>query len=81
MTKADARLYIEELKDNEPCFVLRAQDILAPDAVRHWAEKVRQYPEPDHEKIAGALTCADQMERWKGAKKLPGTTKAEKVFE
>ena len=68
--------------DDEPLFVLRAKDPLAPDVVRYWTEKyqlqkqiansVGSGPEPltasQHEKYLEALACADAMEEWKEAK-------------
>lgn len=55
---------------DEPLFVLRAQDELAPDAVRTWAGSLfrrtsalpkEQRPE---RKIQEALDLADAMEAW-----------------
>jgi len=49
--------------DNEPIFVLRAQDRLAPALVREWAVQAeeRGCPAP---KVAEARALADKMENW-----------------
>ncbi|MGH8639135.1 MAG: hypothetical protein ACREUZ_18525 [Burkholderiales bacterium] len=58
---------LDKARDDEPIFVLRAQDLLAPATVRHWAE--------DAEKagcvaarVREARDLADAMERWPGRK-------------
>jgi hypothetical protein len=53
--------------DDEPVFVLRAQDALAPDLVREWANRAEGYGCPA-EKTAGARQLADQMEAWPNRK-------------
>lgn len=46
----------------EPVFLLRAQDYIAPAAVRAWATLMEM--EGDPEMVAEALRIADQMEAW-----------------
>lgn len=55
--------------DDEPLFVLRANDPLAPTLVREWAHrygmrKVAARAERWEEKHRSALDLADQMEWW-----------------
>lgn len=80
MNKQQAHDYIDTLKDDEPCFILRGRDRLAPTAIREWAEQVLRFPDPDLTKVKGAQQIAAEMDRWPGEKKLPGTTKSQKVF-
>jgi len=74
---------IEELQDvnstlskvamNEPIFVLRARDVLAPGVVRHWAREA-QGRGVRHDKVQEALELAARMEHWQqtvGGSKLP----------
>ena len=53
---------------DEPIFVLRAKDVLAPMTIRHWATMAYQEHEP--EKLKEALSLADQMDQWR-AKNFP----------
>ena len=71
---------LSHCKDDEPIFVLCARDLFAPSVVREWAARVSGLPAPDQQKVTGALHCANEMERWPGAKKLPGTSASEKVY-
>jgi hypothetical protein len=52
--------------DDEPLFILRAQDMLAPDLVRRWARlAAMQTPGgTGTEKTKEALDLANQMEEW-----------------
>ncbi len=50
---------------DEPIFVLRAKDPLAPQAVRLWATMSIGRHEPD--KIDEAMHLAEQMERYRSA--------------
>ena len=54
---------LDKVKPNEPIFVLRAQDKLAPRLVRLWAEMAADV-ECEHTKVAEAFTTADSMEQW-----------------
>ena len=64
---------------DEPVFVLRAQDATAPDFVRAWAQRYRQlhgesvmgWTDPKKKaKYEDAMKCADAMEAWP-TRKLP----------
>lgn len=55
--------------DDEPIFVLRANDALAETTVRHWAA-VAVVRGVDGQKIKEALDVADAMRDWP-RKKLP----------
>lgn len=49
--------------DDEPIFVLRAQDMLAPALVRQWAVQAEERGCPAA-KIAEARALADKMDNW-----------------
>lgn len=49
--------------DDEPLFVLRAQDKCAPQHVRDWADHA-ELRGCSPEKVAEARALADQMEAW-----------------
>lgn len=54
---------LAKVADDEPIFVLRGQDLLAPELVRRWAElAVCHGLSP--EKFDKALKIAADMERW-----------------
>ena len=54
---------LQKAADDEPIFVLRAQDMLAPDLVRDWATRARATGCPSY-KCDEALALADRMEAW-----------------
>jgi hypothetical protein len=54
---------INKAAADEPIFVLRAQDILAPEVVRRWARLARSRGTSEI-KAAEAFALADQMEIW-----------------
>lgn len=56
----------EKAADDEPIFTLRAQDVLAPRTVRHWAELAHARGVPAS-KVAEARALADQMSAWQKA--------------
>jgi hypothetical protein len=56
--------------DDEPVFVLRATDKLAPTAVRYWAELAARHG-VGLKKTHEAVQFARRMEDWAGEKKLP----------
>ena len=58
---------LKKVGDDEPIFVLRAQDMLAPDLVRQWAVYAAFNDCPD-EKVQEALDIADRMEAWSNRK-------------
>jgi hypothetical protein len=68
MLKAQLRAYVETLADDEPGFLLRAQDQLAPDTVGDWMQRCEMMnvtntnvPEA---KIDGAERCQSEMRKW-----------------
>jgi len=60
---------LQNAGDNEPIFVLLAQDELAPEVIRYWAQQAILSGIPDSE-IVAALEQADLMEQWPN-RKLP----------
>jgi len=54
---------LEKAADDEPIFVLRAQDMLAPGTVRFWAERAAANGCPP-EKVQEAYALAERMEQW-----------------
>jgi L-ribulose-5-phosphate 3-epimerase UlaE len=54
---------LANLKLDEPFFVLRAQDYLAPQVIRLWAERARQNG-CNMDKVREARDIADEMEKW-----------------
>jgi hypothetical protein len=60
---------LQKAADDEPIFVLRAQDMLAPGLVRQWANQAKFKGCPP-EKVLEAYELADRMERWP-TRKLP----------
>ena len=52
--------------DDEPVFVLRGQDVLAPDIITHWADRAHAAGAPD-EKVADAIMLAEAMREWQRA--------------
>ena len=55
---------IAKAADDEPVFVLRAQDMLAPDIVREWAHQAGLFLGNNHPKVQESLKLADLMEQW-----------------
>ena len=49
--------------DDEPVFILRAQDALAADLVELWALRAKTTDCP-YDKVREAFDCAEQMRRW-----------------
>ena len=58
---------LERCLDDEPIFVLRAQDLLAPMLVRLWVMLARLHG-CRIEKTSEALRCAEEMEKWPARK-------------
>ena len=54
--------------DDEPLFVLRAQDLVAPDTIRQWALLAQLQGTP-RDKIEGAIKEAQEMENWEHRKR------------
>lgn len=71
-TKKEGVSSLEKAGDDEPVFVLRAQDMLAPELVREWVFRARINGVPE-EKVAEARRIADAMEDWQVAnhRKMP----------
>jgi len=63
---------LENVADDEPIFVLRARDVLAPEVVGAWADKMKERG-GDSDKKHDALVIADQMREWqrRNGSKLP----------
>jgi hypothetical protein len=63
---------LNKAADNEPLFVLRAQDMLAPQFVNAWANSLEQYcvqkNKPVPAKVADAYEIANQMRAWPNRK-------------
>lgn len=73
MTKEEARNFLEKLGVDEPVFILRGQDALAPEIVREWAYRARKM-KVSQNKVSGARLVASQMEDWQqdfDTKKIP----------
>lgn len=58
---------LEKVHPNEPIFVLRAQDLLAPDIVEQWANMAQQLGCP-RDKCEGARRTANEMRSWPNRK-------------
>ena len=56
--------------DDEPLFILRAQDTMAPIIVELWAACAEALGVPA-EKVIEARLCAETMRAWEGDKKTP----------
>ncbi len=56
---------LQKAADDEPIFVLRAQDLSAPDVVDYWIARNPQIS-PEKRNEAVALACA--MREWKNRK-------------
>jgi hypothetical protein len=50
--------------DDEPIFILRSQDLLAPDLVRNWSRRASRHLGETHEKVIEAQELAMHMEDW-----------------
>lgn len=62
-TKEQGDTCYDRAAPDEPIFVLRAQDIIAPEIVREWAFRAKKAGVPK-EKVDEARRLADQMEDW-----------------
>jgi len=60
---------IRRIPDDEPIFILRAQDKLAADVVREWCRRA-EVAGVRSSKVATARMLADEMDKW-ALKKLP----------
>lgn len=51
------------IPEDEPVFLLRAQDVTAPDVVRYWASRA-QAANAEPNIVIAALEQATKMEQW-----------------
>ena len=58
---------LKNLRPDEPYFVLRGQDLLAPGLVRRWATLAGEAG-VNPAKVAEANRIADQMDQWRDRK-------------
>lgn len=58
---------LNKAADDEPVFVLRAQDELAAETVRMWAAAASANGAA-HDKVEEALSLASEMEQWPNRK-------------
>jgi hypothetical protein len=65
---ADPNSCLNRAADDEPIFVLRAKDMLAPKLVRDWAAKAVLDGHHEDAKIKAAWRFADAMEAWRKAR-------------
>lgn len=70
-TKLDSET-LAKAADDEPIFVLRAQDVLAPEVIEHWAAYA-ELLDVNPVKIKEARLVARQMREWQEhrGKKVP----------
>lgn len=63
MTKAQIQKLLETIPDDEPLFLVRGSDRLAPGLVRYWAgAAAARGAKPSS--VQAAHDCAGAMERW-----------------
>lgn len=64
------------IPEDEPVFLLRGQDVFAPETIRSWASRVAAYG-GDPEIIKMAREHADRMSKWQreNASKCPDLPK------
>ena len=60
---------LAKVGEDEPIFVLRAQDPLAPYCIRQWVTSAAMRG-VDKAKLKEAMDCADAMDKWTN-QKLP----------
>ena len=58
---------LAKVADDEPIFVLRAQDMLAAETVRHWVQLARENG-VSVDKLNEACVCAEKMDAWPNRK-------------
>lgn len=68
-TASDAHAQLVKMPKDEPVFILRAQDQLAPDIVREWANHA-EAAGVNKNKVNGAREWAAFMDAWP-TKQLP----------
>ena len=70
MKAREAIDYLKKLGSDEPVFILRAQDIIAPYCVEKWVD-VYEGMGGAATKAAEARAVAEQMVKWTGTRKFP----------
>jgi hypothetical protein len=70
MATRDTCTVLQKVAPDEPIFVLRARDLLAPDTIRYWA-MLAKASGVNTAKWQEAQVCAKQMEEWSGKRKYP----------
>lgn len=63
MLKAEAQEFLDKVADDEPIFILRAQDVLSGRTVEYWADEAMLAEVPKL-KIQEALQCAAAIRKW-----------------
>lgn len=61
---------LEKIKPGEPFFVMRAQDLTAPEHVENWAKLAEEFG-ASSAKVEEAQATAKAMREWDGDKKYP----------
>lgn len=61
---------LRKIADDEPLFILRAQDATADEFVDMWASKLARRLGAEHPKVIEARRCAEAMRAWP-ARKMP----------
>jgi len=62
-TKKEGVATFDKVAEDEPVFILRAQDVLAPEIVREWVFRAR-INGVAQDKVDDARRIADAMEDW-----------------
>lgn len=70
LTALEAAKKLLTYPKDEPVFILRAQDLLAPDIVSRWVDQAC-LNSVNHHKIECAVACIRAMFQWTGEKKFP----------
>lgn len=63
---ANGRGCLGKAKDDEPVFILRAQDKLMPVALHVWIDEAQSYLGLDHPKVLEAKELLDKVHTWAG---------------
>jgi len=69
MNREQVAEYLKTIPDNEPLFLLRAQDCLASETVEKWALSARAMGVDNH-KTRGAFDTSEEMLTWH-TRKIP----------
>lgn len=70
MLKNQAISVLSLMPDDEPVFILRAQDVLAVPTIFKWVDLAKDY-HVAHFKVENALEVAGEFLRYEGTKKIP----------